>query len=156
MKTEKATFGAGCFWHVEEEFRIMKGVLKTAVGYMGGKTKNPAYEDVCTHKTGHVEVCQVEYDPKIIPYERLLDTFWRVHDPTEFERQGPDIGSQYKSVIFYHDDEQKKTAIASKEKEQKRFKKKIVTEIIHASIFYRAEEYHQQYLMKRGKTRCQI
>jgi peptide-methionine (S)-S-oxide reductase len=156
MKTEKAVFGAGCFWHVEEEFRLLRGVVKTAVGFMGGKTKNPTYQDVCTDKTGHVEVCLVEYDSKIISFEQLLDTFWKVHDPTQYDKQGPDVGSQYKSAIFYYDDGQKKTALESIERQQIKLKSKIVTEVIPAKIFYPAEEYHQKYLMKMGKNSCRI
>ena len=107
---EKATFGAGCFWHVEEEFRIIKGVTKTEVGYMGGTMKNPSYEDVCGHKTGHAEVLQLEFDPTVLPYEKLLKAFWAIHDPTQKNRQGPDVGTQYRSAIFYHNEEQKKAA----------------------------------------------
>jgi peptide-methionine (S)-S-oxide reductase len=151
---KKATFGAGCFWHVDDEFAKVKGVLKTIVGYMGGKTKNPSYESVCSDKTGHVEVCQVEYDPRIISYEKLLHVFWKMHDPTQFNRQGPDVGSQYTSVIFFHDENQKKIALASKEKEQN--KRKVVTEILPAEIFYEAEEYHQKYLMKQGRNSCRV
>lgn len=154
MKTEKATFGAGCFWHVEEEFRKIKGVVKTTAGYMGGKMKNPSYEDVCTGNTGHVEVCQVEYDPNETSYEELLDIFWRMHNPTQLNRQGPDVGSQYRSVIFYHDDKQKESAVNSKEKEQKKYEDHIVTEITPAKIFYNAEEYHQGYLNKKGLKTC--
>ena len=151
---KKATFGAGCFWGIEEEFRKIKGILKTTVGYMGGDFKNPTYEDVCTGKTGHVEVCQVEYDAKIISYEKLLDIFWKMHDPTQHNRQGPDIGTQYRSVIFYHDAQQKKLAEISKEEKQKEISKKIATEIVSAKTFYEAEDYHQKYLLKRGKGIC--
>jgi peptide-methionine (S)-S-oxide reductase len=154
MKKEKATFGAGCFWGVEEEFSKVKGVLKTTVGYMGGTLKNPTYEDVCTDKTGHIEVCQVEYDQDIVPYEKLLGVFWKIHDPTQLNKQGPDIGTQYKSVIFYHSEKQKKEAIASKEKEQANHNKKIATEVIPAETFYIAEEYHQKYLQKKGLKTC--
>lgn len=148
----KATFGAGCFWCVEDIFRRTKGVTNTMVGYSGGWMKNPTYEDVCTDTTGHAEVVQVEYDPKKISYEDLLDVFWSSHDPTQLNRQGPDIGVQYRSAIFYHDLEQEKTAKRSKEKLEKsgRFARSIVTEIKPAQEFYKAEEYHQQYYAKCG------
>jgi len=155
-KTEIATFAAGCFWGVEAAFRQIKGVVSTTVGYMGGKTKNPAYEDVCTGKTGHAESVQVEYSPSKVSYEKLLEVFWKNHDPTTLNRQGPDAGTQYRSVIFYHDGEQKKIALKSKENEQKKHKSRIVTEIVPASAFYRAEEYHQKYLEKRGLSACGI
>lgn len=152
----KATFGAGCFWHVEESFRKVKGVISTTVGYMGGTLKNPTYKDVCSDKTGHAEVVQIEYEPSKVPYEELLDIFWSIHEPTTLNRQGPDVGTQYKSVIFYHNEEQKNAAIKSKEELQKsrKYKNKIVTEIKPASEFYRAEEYHQMYLEKRGLKVC--
>jgi len=155
---EKATFGAGCFWGVEEAFRRTEGVTGTAVGYMGGTFENPTYEDVCTDRTGHAEVVQVEYDPSRISYDRLLDVFWGSHDPTTRDRQGPDFGSQYRSAIFYHDDEQRATATASRERLESsgRFRRPIVTEITPASPFYRAEEYHQQYLRKRGRSDCHL
>lgn len=156
MKTEKATFGAGCFWHVEEDFRKMKGVIKTTVGYMGGTLKNPSYENVSTDKTGHVEVCQVEFDPEKISYEKLLDQFWEIHDPTQVDRQGPDVGTNYRSVIFYYNEKQKKIALESKEKQQNKTDGKIVTEIVKAGKFYEAEEYHQKYLMKKGLNTCGI
>ena len=152
--TEKATFGAGCFWHVEEAFREIKGVLKTEVGYMGGKMKNPTYEDVCTDETGHAEVVQIEFDPKVVPYEKLLEVFWTIHDPTQKNRQGPDEGTQYRSAIFYHTEEQKKIAEKSLQNEQKHHKEKIATEITKAHTFYKAEEYHQKYLMKKGLKTC--
>ena len=147
---EKATFGAGCFWGVQKEFNKIKGITNTTVGYMGGNLKNPTYKDVCTNKTGHIEVVQIEFDPKIVNYEKLLELFWKIHDPTQFNRQGPDIGTQYKSIIFYHTEEQKIIAEKSKEKLQKsnKFKKPIVTEIKPLDIFYKAEEYHQNYLEK--------
>ncbi len=152
----KATFGAGCFWGVEETFRHVPGVVNTAVGYSGGTLENPTYEDVCTDRTGHAEVVQVEYDPARVRYEQLLDVFWNAHDPTTPNRQGPDVGTQYRSVIFYHDDEQKAAATASKEKLQAsgRFRRPVVTEIVPAAPFYRAEEYHQRYLDKRGRSHC--
>ncbi len=153
---EKATFGAGCFWHVEETFRHLKGVLSTTVGYTGGTLKNPTYEDVCTDKTGHAEVVELTYDPKIITYAELLMVFWDIHDPTTKNRQGPDVGTQYRSAIFYHSPEQQTTAELSKKNlEQKRkYSKKIVTEITKATTFYPAEEYHQQYLAKHGLAAC--
>ncbi|MBI2044763.1 peptide-methionine (S)-S-oxide reductase MsrA [Candidatus Pacearchaeota archaeon] len=157
-KTELATFGAGCFWHVEEAFRTLKGVTKTEAGYMGGEMKKPSYKDVCTDRTGHVEVLQLEYDPKIISYEKLLEIFWKIHDPTTPNRQGYDIGSQYRSVIFYHSEEQKKIADKSKEKLTKIgvFGDPIVTEIIKTGKFWKAEDYHQKYLMKRGLKSCEV
>ncbi len=145
---EKATFGAGCFWGVEDSFQKIKGVVSTRVGYMGGTIKNPTYKDVCTDKTGHIEVVQMTYAPSIISYEKLLEIFWSIHDPTQLDRQGPDIGTQYRSVIFYHTEEQKKIAEKSKQKQSKIIKKEIVTEITPAKEFYPAEEYHQKYLEK--------
>jgi peptide-methionine (S)-S-oxide reductase len=154
---EKATFGAGCFWGVEETFRQLKGVLSTAVGYEGGLMNNPTYKDVCTDRTGHAEVVQVEYDPKQISYDQLLDVFWHNHNPTSLNRQGPDIGTQYRSVIFFHDAKQEKTAQASKEKLQKTsYKSPVVTQIVPAAIFWKAEDYHQQYLAKRGLGSCHL
>lgn len=148
-----ATFGAGCFWGVEEAFRKANGVEMTAVGYMGGSLQNPTYKDVCTGRTGHAEVVQVTYDPSKISYEQLLDIFWSVHDPTQLNRQGPDIGSNYRSVIFYHDAEQGRLARKSKEKIEVSGMfgfRKIMTVIVPASEFYRAEEYHQRYYEKHG------
>jgi peptide-methionine (S)-S-oxide reductase len=145
---EKATFGAGCFWGVEDSFQKIKGVISTTVGYMGGKTKNPTYEEVCTDTTGHVEVVQIIYDPLIVSYKKLLEIFWNIHDPTQLNRQGPDIGSQYRSVIFYHSEEQKKISEKSKQNQLRKYKKEIVTEITPANEFYPAEEYHQKYLEK--------
>jgi peptide-methionine (S)-S-oxide reductase len=155
---EKATFGAGCFWGVEAAFRLVKGVKKTAVGYAGGTTRNPTYEEVCTDTTGHAEVVQVEYDPQEVTYERLLDVFWAEHDPTQLNRQGPDVGRQYRSVVFFHSPEQEKVARASKERlaTSGRFKRPIVTEILPAPEFWRAEDYHQQYLEKRGRARSRM
>ena len=154
MSMEKATFGAGCFWGVEAEFREIPGVLDTAVGFAGGKTVNPTYHDVCGGDTGHAEVCEVTFDPQKVGYERLLDAFWQMHDPTTRDRQGPDFGSQYRSVIFYHTPEQQAAAIASKAalEASGRFKRQIVTEIVPAGPFYRAEEYHQRYLEKQGRV----
>jgi len=155
---EIATFGAGCFWGVEETFRQIPGVVDTAVGYLGGQTNNPTYQDVCTDETGHAEVVQVAYDSAKVSYEQLLNTFWESHDPTTLNRQGPDIGTQYRSAIFFHSPEQERVARASKEKMQAsgKFRRPIVTEITAASTFYRAEEYHQKYLAKRGVSHCHI
>jgi peptide-methionine (S)-S-oxide reductase len=153
---KKATFGAGCFWGVEAEFQRLPGVVDTAVGYSGGTLLNPCYEDVCTGRTNHAEVVQVEYDPSVISYEELLETFWTTHDPTQLNRQGPDVGTQYRSVIFFHNDEQKAEAEESKQRFESlgRFRRPIVTQIVPAEPFYRAEEYHQQYLRKRGLDSC--
>ena len=155
---ETATFGAGCFWGVEESFRQIPGVLDTAVGYLGGRTANPTYQDVCTDETGHAEVVQVTYDPAKVSYDQLLNVFWESHDPTTLNRQGPDIGTQYRSAIFFHSPEQERLARASKEKMQAagKFRRPIVTEITPASTFYRAEDYHQKYLAKRGLSHCHI
>lgn len=151
-----ATFGAGCFWGIEEIFRHAKGVKDTAAGYMGGTTKNPSYEDVCTDKTGHAEVVQLTFNPKEASYEDLLKIFWENHDPTTPNRQGSDVGTQYRSVIFYHSPDQERIAKQSKKELDKsgRFKSLIVTEIVPTSTFYRAEEYHQRYLEKRGLSTC--
>ena len=154
--TEKATFGAGCFWGVEIEFRNVPGVVDTAVGYEGGTLPNPTYEDVCSHTTGHAEVVQVEFDPEEVSYDQLLDVFWHVHDPTQVNRQGLDVGSNYRSVIFFHSPEQQEQALESKARVQARFDRSIATEISPASDFWRAEEYHQQYLVKRGLATCRI
>jgi len=158
MTTEKATFGAGCFWGVEATFRAVPGVIDAAVGYAGGKTANPTYEDVCSHTTGHAEVVQVEFNPAAVSYEKLLDVFWSNHNPTTLNRQGPDVGDQYRSVIFYHSPEQQATAEASKERlnQSGRFKSPIVTFIQPAPTFHRAEEYHQRYLEKHGRSHCAI
>ena len=148
----KATFAAGCFWHVEEIFRKTSGVKSTQVGYSDGVTKNPTYEDVCTDSTGHVEAVEVDYDPQKVSYEELLKIFWNNHNPTTLNRQGPDVGKQYRSAVFFHTPEQKKVAMEMKEKlnpiARKKFHGDIVTEIKQASGFYRAEEYHQQYFAK--------
>jgi peptide-methionine (S)-S-oxide reductase len=153
-----ATFGAGCFWGVEAAFRQVPGVLSTAVGYAGGSLAKPTYEQVCSGRTGHAEVVQVEYDPDKVSYEQLLDVFWSSHDPTQLNRQGPDIGTQYRSVIFVHDAEQRQIASASKAEvdNSARFRRPIVTDILPFSAFYRAEEYHQQYLEKRGLAHCAL
>ena len=148
--TEKATFGAGCFWQVEMAYREMEGVLDTAVGYEGGHVENPTYEMVCSGTTGHAEVTQVEFDPGKVSYEELVDKFWELHDPTQVNRQGPDIGDQYRTAIFTQTDEQVETARRSLEREQERLSKPIATQIEPATGFWRAEEYHQCYLQKRG------
>ncbi|HVB73361.1 MAG TPA: peptide-methionine (S)-S-oxide reductase MsrA [Ktedonobacteraceae bacterium] len=158
MQTEKATFGAGCFWQVEAEFRQVKGVVATAVGYEGGTYANPTYRDVCTDRTGHAEVVEVEYDPSRISYEQLLNVFWENHDPTTLNRQGPDFGTQYRSVVFFHTPEQQAAALASKEQLQasRKYRRPIVTQVVPATQFYRAEDYHQQYLEKRGLSSCKL
>jgi peptide-methionine (S)-S-oxide reductase len=147
-----ATFGAGCFWGVEQAFRKVNGVVDTAVGYMGGSTTFPTYEEVCSKKTGHAEVCQIQYDERKVSYQKLLEIFWHIHDPTQHNRQGPDVGSQYRSVIFYHSNEQKRLAEKKKLEQQKAYKDEVVTEILPAGEFYRAEEYHQQYNERQGKV----
>ena len=153
-----ATFAAGCFWGVEETFRTLPGVKETAVGYTGGTFANPTYEDVCSHTTGHAEAVQIQYDTKEISYEKLLVVFWSSHNPTTKNQQGPDIGSQYRSAIFYHTPEQKTAAEKSKKTLEKsgKLKSPIVTEITSAETFYRAEEYHQKYLMKQSRGSCRI
>jgi peptide-methionine (S)-S-oxide reductase len=158
VPTAKATFAAGCFWGVEAAFRALAGVVATQVGYTGGETVNPTYKDVCTDATGHAEAVEVAYDPSQISYDDLLHVFWENHDPTQLNRQGPDVGTQYRSAIFYHDEQQKRAADASKRRleESRRYKRPIVTHVLPASHFYRAEEYHQQYLEKRGLATCRI
>jgi peptide-methionine (S)-S-oxide reductase len=158
MTTQKATFGAGCFWGVEENFRQLPGVISTAVGYAGGGKDHPTYEDVCSDETGHAEVVEVEFDPAAIAYEKLLQVFWSNHNPTTLNRQGPDVGTQYRSVIFSHSPEQKAQAEASKAALEKsgKYSKPVVTQIEPAPTFWRAEEYHQKYLQKRGQTHCAI
>ncbi len=151
---KQATFGAGCFWGVEAAFRRTQGVTGTKVGYAGGKVDNPTYEQVCSDTTGHAEVVQVTYDPEQVPYEQLLTIFWLEHDPTQLNRQGPDVGSQYRSVIFVHDEEQRAAAEASREAVQARFTRPVVTTIEDAPPFWEAEDYHQQYLEKRGLASC--
>ncbi len=155
---EIAAFAAGCFWGVEETFRTLAGVKETTVGYMGGKTENPTYETVCSGTTGHAEALQIKFDPKEISYEKLLNIFWKSHNPTTYHQQGPDVGSQYRSVIFYYSPEQKKIAEESKAELEKagRFMNPIVTEIVTAPTFWSAEEYHQKYLAKRGAASCHI
>jgi peptide-methionine (S)-S-oxide reductase len=151
---KKATFGAGCFWGVEAAFRQLEGVTGTRVGYTGGTLENPTYEDVCSHTTGHAEVVEVTYDPERVSYAQLLDVFWGKHDPTQLNRQGWDIGDQYRSVIFFHDAEQQEAALRSKAEEQVNWKAPIVTKVEPAERFYEAEDYHQQYLEKRGRATC--
>lgn len=155
---EKATFGAGCFWGVEAAFRRVPGVIDAAVGYEGGTLANPTYRDVCGDQSGHAEVVQVEFDPARVSYERLLDVFWQIHDPTTLNRQGPDVGTQYRSVIFYHTPEQEQTARASKERleQSRKLRRPVVTEIVPAQTFYRAEEYHQRYAEKHGGAGCHL
>ena len=152
--TEKATFGAGCFWGAEATFRAVPGVVDATVGYSGGKTQNPTYREVCSDQTGHAEVVEVEYDLAVVTYDQLLNVFWDNHDPTTLNRQGPDYGSQYRSAIFFHTPEQEATARASKEARDRSGKhsRPIVTEITPASTFYRAEEFHQQYLARSGEV----
>ena len=154
--SEMATFGAGCFWGIEAAFRRVLGVIDTAVGYSGGHTKNPTYEDVCTDETGHAEVLQVTFDPAKVSYEQLLDVFWQIHDPTQVNRQGPDFGAQYRTAIFFHSPEQEAAAKKSKAalEASGKFRRPIATEITPAAPFYRAEEYHQRYLEKRGAASC--
>ena len=154
--TNLATFGAGCFWGVEAAFRRMDGVTATRVGYSGGTAKNPTYREVCTGTTGHAEVVEVEFDPGQISYEQLVEAFWELHDPTQLNRQGPDVGEQYRSAVFFHDDEQRAVAEASRDRAQQRFSKPIVTQIERASAFYPAEEYHQRYLEKQGLASCTV
>ena len=156
--TAFATFGAGCFWGVELKFRGVEGVREAIVGYEGGEKASPSYGDVCTGQTGHAEVVQVEYDPAFVSFDRLLDVFFALHDPTTANRQGPDVGSQYRSIVFYHDEDQKASTeakIASLTAEG-RFRKPIVTQVVPSRTFYRGEEYHQRYLEKHGQTSCSI
>ena len=155
---ELAAFGAGCFWGVEAAFYQVEGVLDTAVGYSGGQVENPTYQQVCTGRTGHAEVLQVTYDPDRVTFEQLLDVFWKVHDPTQLNRQGLDIGTQYRSVIFYHNENQEKTAIEAKRRLEAAsvYRRPIVTEIVPAAPFYRAEDYHQRYFEKRGSASCHL
>jgi peptide-methionine (S)-S-oxide reductase len=155
---EIATFGAGCFWGIEAAFRRIPGVIDATSGYSGGKTENPTYKDVCTDTTGHAEVVQVTFDPEKLSYEKLLDAFWAMHDPTQVNRQGPDFGKQYRSAIFFHSAEQEAKAQAAKKAldASKKFRSPIATEITAAGTFWRAEEYHQRYLEKRGAESCHI
>ena len=151
-----ATFGAGCFWGVEVAFRQVPGVSDAAVGYCGGTLENPTYQDVCTGTTGHAEVVEVEFEPDQVAFETLLDLFWQCHDPTTLNRQGPDVGTQYRSASFFHSPEQQQVAEVSRAAAQERIPRPIATEITEASTFYRAEEYHQQYLEKRGLGSCHL
>ena len=151
-----ATFGAGCFWGVEVAFRQVPGVSDAAVGYCGGAMENPTYQDVCTGTTGHAEVVEVEFEPDQVAFETLLDLFWQCHDPTTLNRQGPDVGTQYRSAIFFHSPEQQQVAEVSRAAAQERISRPIATEITGASTFFRAEEYHQQYLEKRGLGSCHL
>ena len=155
---EKATFAAGCFWGVEVTFRNVEGVIDTQVGYTGGHVEHPSYRQVCTGMTGHAEAVEVTFDPQQVSYEQLLDVFWSSHNPTTRNRQGPDIGPQYRSAIFFHSPEQEQAALASIQRLERegRFRKPIVTEVVPASTFWPAEEYHQQYLVKRGMASCRI
>jgi peptide-methionine (S)-S-oxide reductase len=152
----KATFAAGCFWQVEADFRRVEGVTRTTAGYTGGSLDRPTYEDVCTDRTGHAEAVEVEFDPRKVSYEQLLEVFWAGHDPTQLNRQGPDIGTQYRSAIFVHDEEQDRAARASLERARERFDRRVVTEIVPAATFWPAEDYHQRYLEKRGLASCTL
>jgi peptide-methionine (S)-S-oxide reductase len=154
--TEKATFAAGCFWGVEAAFRRIEGVRRTQVGYTGGVTENPTYEEVCSHTTRHAEAVEVEFDTDVVSYDDLLEAFWREHDPTQVDRQGWDVGDQYRSAIFVHDEEQRAAAEASRERVQASFRKPIATEITPAATFWPAEDYHQRYLEKRGRATCAV
>jgi peptide-methionine (S)-S-oxide reductase len=153
-KTKKAIFGAGCFWGVESTFRGVPGVLDAPVGYSGGVVAEPSYEQVCIGRTGHAEVVEVEYDPAKVNYDELLDVFFGLHDPTQKDRQGPDVGTQYRSAIFYQDEDQRRSAEAARERARGSCKRPVVTEISAAGTFYRAEEYHQRYFEKRGIASC--
>jgi peptide-methionine (S)-S-oxide reductase len=153
---EKATFAAGCFWGVEAAFRERKGVVATTVGYTGGTTPNPTYREVCSDRTGHAEAVEVIYDPAQVSYDELLALFWSIHDPTTVDRQGPDVGSQYRSAVFTHSEAQQAAALASRERAQANFRRPIATQVMAAAPFHRAEEYHQQYLEKRGAASCHI
>ena len=155
MKLEKAIFAAGCFWGVQAAFDKIKEVIKTTVGYTGGNFKNPSYEDVCSNKTGHAEAILIEFNPKIVSYEKLLEIFWKIHNPTTLNKQGHDIGTQYRSAVFYYNKKQKELAVKSRGKESKKYKDKIVTQIVKASKFYPAENYHQKYYLKH-KVVCNI
>ena len=155
---QKATFAAGCFWGVEAAFRQVDGVVETTVGYTGGQLQQPSYEQVCSGATGHAEAVEVEFDPAKVSYEQLLDVFWQCHNPTQFNRQGPDVGTQYRSAVFYHNSEQQTVAGESKRKLEQsgQYNQPIVTEITAASAYFPAEEYHQQYLEKRGQSSCRL
>jgi peptide-methionine (S)-S-oxide reductase len=156
--TEIATFGAGCFWGVEAAFRRVPGVMDAASGYSGGRTEKPTYKEVCTDQTGHAEVVQVTFDPSQVSYEQLLEVFWKVHDPTQVNRQGPDFGKQYRTAVFFHTSEQQAMALKSKQAldASGKFHRPVTTEITPAGTFWRAEEYHQRYLEKRGQESCHL
>jgi peptide-methionine (S)-S-oxide reductase len=156
MSTQTATFAAGCFWGVEDAFRRIPGVIDVLSGYTGGRTENPTYRQVCSHTTGHAEAVEVTFDPKQVDYEKLLDVFWQIHDPTQLNRQGPDVGDQYRSAIFTHGADQERAAIASRDREQRKYSRPIVTQIVPAPRFWRAEEYHQRYFEKNGGAACHI
>ena len=155
-KRERAIFGAGCFWQVEIDFANVEGVTATSVGYSGGHLENPSYQQVCTGRTGHAEVAEVEFDPEKVSYDQLLEVFWQIPDPTQVNRPGPDFGTQYRSAIFYTTPEQHEKAVASKARAQAMFSRPIATEITEAGEFWPAEEYHQRYLVKRGMASCRI
>ncbi len=156
MDTQTATFAAGCFWGVEADFRDIPGVLDAEAGYIGGATENPTYRQVCTDTTGHAEAVRVTFDADTVSYDTLLDAFWSLHDPTQLNRQGPDLGTQYRSAVFYTDDAQREAAEASKARAQARFARPIVTQVVPTQAFYRAEDYHQRYLEKQGLRHCRI
>ncbi len=156
MKTQTATFAAGCFWGVEDAFRQVPGVLDVVSGYIGGHVENPTYRQVCSHKTGHAEAVEVTFDPDRVSYESLLSLFWQLHDPTQLNRQGPDVGDQYRSAIFTHGDEQERAAVASRGREQPKHARPIVTQILPAPRFWPAEDYHQRYFEKNGGGACHI
>ncbi len=156
MSTQTATFAAGCFWGVEAAFRQLPGVLEAVSGYTGGHVGNPTYRQVCGHDTGHAEAVEVTFDPQRISYDQLLDAFWQIHDPTQLNRQGPDVGDQYRSAIFTHSPEQEQAAIASRDREQQKLARRIVTEIVPATRFWPAEEYHQRYFEKNGGAACHV
>jgi len=153
---ETATFAAGCFWQVEVEFRNTDGVVDAVVGYIGGSSERPTYEEVCSGSTGHAEAVEVTFDPNEVSYEQLLEVFWGLHDPTQMNRQGPDVGTQYRTAIFFHTPQQQEEAIASRERQQANHKQPIATEIVPAGSFWPAEDYHQRYLEKRGLATCKI
>ena len=154
--TQKATFAAGCFWGVESAFRAIPGVTGTRVGYTGGHTESPSYYDVCSDTTGHAEAVEVTYDSEQVSYEQLLDLFWRSHDPTQGNRQGPDVGSQYRSAVYFHSPEQQEQALASKARVQAHLQRTVTTEVVPAETFFEAEDHHQQYFEKQGRTSCHV
>lgn len=156
MEKETATFAAGCFWGVEAAFRQVSGVIDAVSGYTGGRVDHPTYRQVCGHSTGHAEAVEVTYDPKAVGYDQLLDVFWQIHDPTQLNRQGPDVGDQYRSAIFTHSPEQERAAIASRDREAGRYARPIVTQILPAPKFWPAEEYHQRYFEKNGGAACHV